>query len=152
MELLTVQVMLKHNGQHGAPYTDTDPLRVAKSFQIDLAAWGGVEEVLSIVLDHLTTDDPSAGFAIRYRRLYNRSLRVGDVVAVGEQAWALEPSGDWRPVSVQASQLVLPGMHATRFLVTQRQWRGDWRAFTKDEVARRAAEIAADGRSPAVMS
>jgi hypothetical protein len=133
-DLTVVQIMLRHSGG-SHPYTDTDRLRVAESFRVDLAAWGGVEEVLSIVQDHLTTEDPSAEFAIRYRRLYNRSLAVGDVVAVGETAWALEPSGEWRPVSVQASQLVLPGMHATRFLVTQRWWRGDWRAFTKHEVA-----------------
>jgi len=150
MEPVTVKILLRHSGG-SHPYTDTDRLREAGSFCIDPEAWGGIEQLLSIVLDQLTIAEPTAEFAIRYRRLYLRSLRVGDVVVCGEAAWALdEPSGEWRLVSVQASQMVLPGMHATRFLVTQRRWRGDWRAFTKDEVAsRQGAEIVADGRSPA---
>lgn len=61
MEGLTVvQIMLRHSGG-SHPYTDTDRLRVAESFRVDLAAWGGVGEVLSIVQDHLTTEDPWVG-------------------------------------------------------------------------------------------
>lgn len=56
---------------------------------------------------------------LEYRRRNNRHLRVGDVVVVGEQAWAIRdlvpnPSGQlrfsplpkWEPVSLMGSEIV----------------------------------------------
>jgi hypothetical protein len=132
MEPLTVKVLLNHS--RSGPYTDTDRLREASSFQIDLAEWGSVERLLSIVLEQLTIAEPSEEWACRYRQGYNRSFRVGDVVMIGECAWALDGlSGDWRPVSVEASQMVAPGMMVTRILALIRQWH-NWRAFTRHDV------------------
>lgn len=56
---------------------------------------------------------------LEYQRRHNRHLRVGDVVVVGEQAWAIRdlvpnPSGqlrfsplpEWEPVSLMGSEIV----------------------------------------------
>lgn len=68
--------------------------------------WGGTKA--GWLLDYL-----------EYRRRNNRYLRVGDVIVVGEQAWAIRdlvpnPSGQlrfsplpkWEPVSLMGSEIV----------------------------------------------
>lgn len=63
---------------------------------------------------------PARGWVLEYRRRGNRQLRVGDVVVVGEQAWAIRdlvhanPSGQtrfsplpkWEPVSLMGSKIL----------------------------------------------
>jgi hypothetical protein len=136
-----VKVLLNQTSR-GSPYTATDRLRVALGcVALEFPACGSMERLLSTVLEQLTTDDPRAEWAVQYRTQYNRSLSVGDVVVVGETAWAVEPFG-WRPVTVQASQFVDSN---SRWLGVQheaRRFGGHWRAWTAAEVASATANTA----------
>jgi len=83
-----------------------DRLFVTMQFQVDFPSCGHIECLLAKLLQELTTAEPSAEWAINYRREYHRSLRVGDVVLVGENAWAVEPSGEWKRVALQTDEVV----------------------------------------------
>jgi hypothetical protein len=52
-----------------------------------------VKVALETVFDQLNIDDPDQPWAICYRQAGHRSLSVGDVVVIGETAWACAPSG-----------------------------------------------------------
>jgi hypothetical protein len=52
-----------------------------------------IKVVLEKVFDQLNIDDPDKPWAIAYREASNRSLSVGDVVVIGETAWAVGPRG-----------------------------------------------------------
>jgi hypothetical protein len=119
-------------------------LRVTHKFEMEFPACRHMDCLLSDVLEQLTTADPSAEWAIKYREDYNRSLWVDDVVLVGETAWVVEPGG-WAPISVQASQVEVHGWARFNERRTRRNEYGDWRAWTRAEVARSHAA----GRSPA---
>ena len=54
--------------------------------------------VLEIVFEQLNIDQPQQRWAVEYRAGGYRSLSVGDVVAVGETAWACCSLG-WRRLS-----------------------------------------------------
>jgi hypothetical protein len=105
----TVTVKVLHN--EGYFYTAESRLTQVLEFESDFPACGHVQMLLDIVYRQLTnTDDPSTDWddldwAIRYRAdERNRALDVGDVVVVGEQAWAIE-SIAWRRVTVHAAQI-----------------------------------------------
>lgn len=127
-----------------------DKLRVWSEFQVEFPACGHMECLLAKLMQELTTADPNEKWAIKYRQDYHRAPRVGDAVVIGETAWVLEPSG-WAQVSLQADDVVvvdgLSRMRQRQSMVNR--WRGDWRACMAADVAARAAEIVADGRSPA---
>jgi len=117
-----------------------DKLRVWTEFQVTFPASGHIECLLSKLLAELTTDEPSEKWAIEYRQDYHRSLRVDDVVIIGETAWALQQSG-WALVTLQLDQVVVVGGLTRK---RQRQsmvnrWRGDWRACMAADVAERVA-------------
>lgn len=61
-------------------------------------------------------DDPSLGTpderAVAYRAARNRSLSVGDVVAVGEVFVAVAAYG-WKPVDIRPAQIVEYGTYGT---------------------------------------
>jgi hypothetical protein len=65
-------------------------------------------KLLHFVRDQLNRDDPQASFAKEYRAERNRSLSVGDVIVVGEEAWAVEQDGGWSAVTVHAEQIWPP--------------------------------------------
>lgn len=72
-------------------------LHAAASFTIDMA--GGrpdpdhIKAALEKVFEQLNIDDPTESWALKYRLAGQRSLSVGDVVVIGETAWACAPSG-----------------------------------------------------------
>lgn len=78
-------------------------LRAAASFTLDMApflsAFPGqplsriVKTALETVFEQLNIDDPTTEWALKYRLAGHRSLSVGDVVVIGETAWACANSG-----------------------------------------------------------
>lgn len=89
------------NAEHGG---EPDSLYQAISFDSPPPSCGSMKRLLDIIWEQLNIDVPQTNWAIEYRRRRNRSLSVGDVVVLGEQAWACESVG-WRPVSVALSQV-----------------------------------------------
>ena len=78
-------------------------LRRAASFELSIPA--GTRPVhtataaaLEHVFEQLNVDDPATAWAQCYRLARHRSLSVGDVVVIGETAWAVAAIG-WSPVS-----------------------------------------------------
>ena len=59
-----------------------------------------IDAALAQVFEQLNIDTPTAAWAQQYRAAGNRSLSVGDVVAIGETAWAVASFG-WTPVSAE---------------------------------------------------
>lgn len=71
-------------------------LRAAASFTLDMAGQPSSETVkaaLETVFEQLNIDDPTAEWALKYRLAGHRSLSVGDVVVIGETAWACADRG-----------------------------------------------------------
>jgi hypothetical protein len=102
---VTVKVLLKVEGWFTAtPYEPGDMLHEAISFTTGYPACGHIDRLLRIILEQLNIDEPHADWAKEYRNGRSRSLSVGDVVIVGEQAFAVEPDG-WKPVRVEAFQI-----------------------------------------------
>lgn len=56
-----------------------------------------VESALETIFEQLNIDDPTETWALQYRLAGNRSLSVGDVVRIGETAWAVADRG-WHPL------------------------------------------------------
>jgi hypothetical protein len=77
-------------------------LQLAASFYLDVddhqSANTAVKAALEHVFDQLNIDEPSAAWAQHYRLAGRRSLSVGDVVVIGETAWAVAAAG-WDPIS-----------------------------------------------------
>jgi hypothetical protein len=71
---------------------------------VGLSGCGQVSRLLDIMWKQLNIDLPQTDWAQQYSREGNRSLSVGDVLVVSEEAWAAEPTG-WRRVSVSADQV-----------------------------------------------
>ncbi|KMO69838.1 hypothetical protein [Mycolicibacterium chlorophenolicum] len=71
-------------------------LAAAAGFVITMTGHPSTEHVktaLETVFEQLNIDDPDQPWAIKYRLAAHRSLSVGDVVVIGETAWACAPSG-----------------------------------------------------------
>jgi hypothetical protein len=97
-----------HNfNESPTPFRFDDQLRQVAQFGISMDAEptpGTIQTLLSIVTDQLNRDAATAlwGNDRRFRRDHN--LSVGDVVTIGDQAWAYEPTG-WRRVTVLDDQI-----------------------------------------------
>lgn len=77
-------------------------LREAARFDVDAPSTDvELNRVLSSVFEQLNIDAPTAEWARRYREQCNRSLSVGDVVTVGETAWAVARLG-WDQITGDA--------------------------------------------------
>jgi hypothetical protein len=100
---VTIKVLLNMTSRF-APYSQRDRLYEALVFESGLPACGDVHRLLEIVFEQLNIDEPKALWATEYRNHRNRSLSVGDVVVVGEQAWGVDRFG-WTPVSVSVHQI-----------------------------------------------
>ena len=93
-----------------APYVPRDRLLQVLSFECPLPACGHIKMLLRIIFDQLNNygepDGPPGQtlWAMRYRQAGHRSLSVGDVVVIGESAWAVDLVG-WLPVTVQSEQI-----------------------------------------------
>ena len=82
-----------------------DKLMLAVEYYADFALVGdgSANPVLEEAFEQLNIDEPTAEWAQAYRQARMRSLSVGDVVVVGEVAYACASVG-WEPVSLQAVQ------------------------------------------------
>lgn len=106
---VTVKVLLSLEGDfiHPYPYQSGKLLRkllqVAK-FEIPLPACGDINRLLEIIFHQLNIDEPQVDWAVAYRANHHRSLSVGDVVVIGEQAWAVDFAG-WIPTAVAAEDV-----------------------------------------------
>lgn len=99
----TITILLNTNGlsdhyQHG------DTLHQAHSFWSGLPACGDIRRLLTNVWAQLGGGAPRADWAVEYARKGYRSLRVGDVIVIGETAHAVDVDG-FRAVSVSADQI-----------------------------------------------
>ena len=71
-------------------------LYAAAGFTLTAAEQPSADQIkvaLETVFEQLNIDDPDQPWAITYREAGNRSLSVGDVVVIGETAWAVAGSG-----------------------------------------------------------
>lgn len=71
-------------------------LAAAAGFTLTLAGQPSAENIkaaLKVVFEQLNIDDPTTSWALEYRNCGLRSLSVGDVIVIGETAWACAPSG-----------------------------------------------------------
>lgn len=59
-----------------------------------------VEAALETIFEQLNIDDPTENWALQYRLVGHRSLSVGDVVRIGETAWAVADRG-WHPLPTE---------------------------------------------------
>jgi hypothetical protein len=131
-------------------YRTTTPwwsyLCVWTEFTVTVPACGHMECLLAKLLSELTTDAPSEPWSIRYRRNYLISLRVDDVLIIGETAWLLTESG-FQPKALQADEVaVIPGLTRMRERQSKvNKWGGDWEAFTRYN-ARATRDYAARSR------
>lgn len=72
-------------------------------FELPVPAGGPPSEAaitatLETVFEQLNIDDPTESWALKYRLAGHRSLSVGDVVCIGETAWAVDISG-WQTLT-----------------------------------------------------
>lgn len=102
-EKLTVKVLLNMSSfLH--PYSSNDQLMQALMFETRPPACGHIAMLLRIVFEQCNHPAPRADWARQYRTDGNRSLSVGDVIVIGEQAYAIGETR-FEPVSIEASQV-----------------------------------------------
>lgn len=102
-EKVTIKVLLSLEGDFFHPYISGKLLQAAK-FELSPPACGQIKRILDIIYEQLNIDEPRADWAIAYRANRHRSLSVGDVVVIGEQAWACDRL-DWTPTAVAAEDV-----------------------------------------------
>jgi hypothetical protein len=81
---------------HGFGQLAPAKLAAAAGFTLTVAGPPSTEQVkacLELVFEQLNIDDPDQPWALKYRLARHRSLSVGDVVVIGETAWACASSG-----------------------------------------------------------
>ncbi|GAB4973145.1 hypothetical protein MAHJHV61_39770 [Mycobacterium avium subsp. hominissuis] len=102
-------VYLNESPDHFFGYKDGHLLTKAASFDFDDGVLSqsadGVASALHTIFRELNIDDPTAWWAVRYREDRHRSLSVGDVVVLGETAWAVASVG-WEQVILKAEQII----------------------------------------------
>jgi hypothetical protein len=84
-------------------FKEADPLVLAAEYRVgvEMIDSGSANPILNQAFRELNIDDPTAEWAVEYRARGRRSLSVGDVVVVGEIAYAVDRVG-WKPVSISA--------------------------------------------------
>lgn len=81
-------------------FADSPRLRLALVFDWVCPVPLSAQNILETVFEQLNIGGdlvPAEPWTEQYRHEHNRSLSVGDVVVVGETAWACESTG-WQPV------------------------------------------------------
>lgn len=87
------------------PYSDGDELDLVLDMEACDEHAPQCPEMLNAIFVELNIDEPRTDWGKDYRNARNRSLSVGDVITVGEMAYACEPMG-WRAVTVRAEQVI----------------------------------------------
>ncbi|KPN46869.1 hypothetical protein [Mycobacterium intracellulare] len=106
MTTATVTVYLNDGPNRFDGFDPAGPLRLrpVTRFAVQIADHVPTEHitegVLEIVFEQLNIDQPQHQWARAYRAGGYRSLSVGDVVVVGETAWACCPVG-WRRLGTE---------------------------------------------------
>jgi hypothetical protein len=99
---VTVYLNTAHDSFLGFNRAAPARLQLAASFYLELddhqPASNALKRALAHVFEQLNIDHPSAAWAQHYRLAGRRSLSVGDVVVIGETAWAVASVG-WDPIS-----------------------------------------------------
>jgi len=112
-EGIPVKVYLNRNERESFMdgYKDGDPLELAVKYEMPygdeidgIEDAPGIAGILNQAFSELNRDDPSTDWAKDYRDRGMRSLSVGDVVAVGELAYACDSVG-WRTVSISSENV-----------------------------------------------
>lgn len=103
-------VYLNESPDHFFGYKDGDMLITAAAFDVDddavtARATGGVPAAALEMIFRELNLEPTVDWSVRYRADRHRSLSVGDVVVLGETAWAVASCG-WNPVSLTAEQII----------------------------------------------
>ncbi|TXI65331.1 hypothetical protein [Mycolicibacterium mageritense] len=104
-------VYLNDSPGHFFGYEEGHTLTEVAEFALDadltaqISEYGVPAAALGVVFRELNIDDPTADWAIKYRDDRNRSLSVGDVVVLGETAWAVAGCG-WTKVALRAEQIL----------------------------------------------
>jgi hypothetical protein len=80
-----------------------EPAKLVTAAQFPLTFTGQpsnetIKAALELVFEQLNIDTPDQPWALKYRLDRRRSLSVGDVVVIGETAWACAPVG-WDALS-----------------------------------------------------
>ena len=91
---ITIRIYLNEGADHffgfRNQFANAPALREAIAFTAEA---GDVTSILNGIYHELNVDSPSAAWAAAYRAGRNRSLSVGDVVTVGEVAFAVASFG-----------------------------------------------------------
>jgi hypothetical protein len=107
-EQIQVRVYLNQNERESFMdgFKSTDPLICATSYFVtaDRIDGGSVNGILNEAFAELNRDEPTANWARVYRARGRRSLSVGDVVVIGEIAYAVERVG-WKAVSISTENV-----------------------------------------------
>jgi len=106
MTEVSVTVYLNEGRNRFWKYEPGDQLDQVLAIEMDLPVDRNVLTLLEILFEQLNVDEPRAEWAKEYRRRRNRSLSVGDVVVLGETAWACQSVG-WVQVRLPARLGVL---------------------------------------------
>lgn len=99
-------VYLNHGDAQLLGFARHAPAQLAEAARFSLTVTGTpapehIAAALETVFEQLNIDDPDQDWARDYRRARHRSLSVGDVVVIGETAWAVAPRG-WDLLSTDA--------------------------------------------------
>lgn len=78
-------------------FANNPELTLVHKFQVEVPA-PNVHQILDWCFTEFNVG--TSGYAMAYRAKQLRSLSVGDVVTVGEGAWACEPAA-WVPITTQ---------------------------------------------------
>ncbi len=112
MPHVTTTVYLNDGEHHLFGFNIHAPARLYEAAQFDLEildhapAGAVVPGALEIIFEQLNISRPQHSWALRYRLAGHRSLSVGDVVVLGETAWACSSVG-WTPVSADELRAAL---------------------------------------------
>lgn len=95
---LATTVYLNQARRQGLGFGHFEPAKLYAAAAFTLTATGRPSHeqttaALETVFEQLNIDDPDQPWAIKYRMAGHRCLSVGDVVVIGETAWACAGSG-----------------------------------------------------------
>jgi hypothetical protein len=104
MTTISAVVYLNEGRENFLGFNTTAPARLREVARFDVELLDDLpanyisEAGLEVVFEQLNIESPYHPWAIAYRHAGNRSLSTGDVVVIGETAWACHSVG-WTPVS-----------------------------------------------------
>lgn len=109
MEVRAVVFLNESDGHFFTGYESGAAVRQAAIFELDGTLVGpnkaGVPtKALEMIWHELNIDVPTTEWARQYRAERNRSLSVGDVVVLGETAYAVARTG-WKVVALSTEQI-----------------------------------------------